>query len=106
MTTELQNVVFFPSSPSPARQEVISCLGSLRVWWPLVKRVLGATESLLEGFPLAPGAREREMFSWKTVPWQPELKGLESFAPQPHVYGQCEAPPVITTCSLGRAAVN
>lgn len=50
------------------------------------ERILGAAESLLEGFPLAPEAQGEEMFPWKSAPqasWQPKLKGLESFAPSP-----------------------
>lgn len=109
VATELQNVAFLPNSPSPARQEGISWkVGQSQVLVAISERVLGAAGSLLEGFPLAPEAREREMFPWKSAPqsWQAELKGLERFAPQLHVYGQCGTPPVITTCGLGRAAVN
>lgn len=109
MTTELLNVVFLPNSPSPAWQGGISWkVGQSQVLVAISERVLGAAGSLLEGFPLAPEARKREMFPWKSAPqsWQAELKGLEPFAPQLHIYGQCETPPVIPTCGLGRAAVN
>lgn len=97
----------FPFSTQAGRDQVL--VGQSQVLVAISERVLGAAESLLEGFPLAPEAQGKgdvfvEICSSTFLAGKPERIGV--FCPQLHVYGQCETPPVITTCGLCETAVN